>query len=96
MKAVNPNTQICYDYAMDGNLAPGSGVSGFQNWNDTILSADAADINCADVHWYPVNGTPTETVQSILATVGNIPAAAAEVHNHFPGAEVGGGRGVAA
>jgi hypothetical protein len=80
MKAVNSNAQICYDYAMDGSLAPGSGVSGWQSWNDTILQADAADINCADVHWYPVNGTPSETVQSILATVGNIPAAASEIH----------------
>ncbi len=26
MKAANPNAQICYDYGMDGNLAPGSGV----------------------------------------------------------------------
>jgi len=79
MKAANPNAQICYDYAMDGNLAPGSGVSGFQNWNDTILSADAADINCADVHWYPINGTPTESVQSIMELIDNIPAAASEV-----------------
>ncbi|HXC84901.1 MAG TPA: cellulose binding domain-containing protein, partial [Trebonia sp.] len=80
MKAVNPNAQICYDYAMDGNLAPGSGVTNYQQWNDTILSADAADINCADVHWYPINGTPTETTQSIMSLVDNIPAAAAEVH----------------
>jgi len=80
MKAVNPNAQICYDYAMDGNLAPGSGVTNYQQWNSTILSADAADINCADVHWYPINGTPTESVQSIMSLVDNIPAAAAEVH----------------
>jgi hypothetical protein len=80
MKAVNPNAQICYDYAMDGNLAPGSGVTDYQDWNDTILSADAADINCADVHWYPINGTPTESVQSVMALVDNIPAAAAEIH----------------
>jgi len=79
MKAANPNAQICYDYAMDGNLAPGSGVSGFQNWDDTILSADAADISCADVHWYPINGTPTESVQSIMELIDNIPAAASEV-----------------
>jgi hypothetical protein len=50
MKAANPNAQICYDYGMDGNLAPGSGVPDYQQWNSTILSADAADINCADVH----------------------------------------------
>ena len=80
MKAANPNAQICYDYGMDGNLAPGSGVTNYQQWNDTILSADAADINCADVHWYPINGTPTESVQSIMSLVDNIPAAAAEVH----------------
>jgi hypothetical protein len=80
MKAVNPNAQVCYDYAMDGNLAPGSGVTNYQDWNDTILSADAADINCADVHWYPINGIPTESVQSIMSLVDNIPAAAAEVH----------------
>ena len=80
MKAVNPNAQICYDYGMDGNLAPGSGVTNYQQWNSTILSADAADINCADVHWYPINGTPTESVQSIMSLVDNIPAAAAEVH----------------
>src|SRR5215472_13063059 len=80
MKAANPNAQICYDYAMDGNLAPGAGVSGFQSWNDTILGADAADINCADVHWYPINGTPTESVQSIMELIDNIPPAAAEVH----------------
>jgi hypothetical protein len=79
MKAVNPNAQICYDYAMDGNLAPGSGVTNYQQWNDTILSADAADINCADVHWYPINGTPTESVQSIMSLVDNIPAAASEI-----------------
>ncbi|MGH3165863.1 MAG: cellulose binding domain-containing protein, partial [Trebonia sp.] len=80
MKAVNPNAQICYDYGMDGNLAPGSGVTNYQQWNDTILSADAADINCADVHWYPINGTPSESVQSIMSLVDNIPAAAAEIH----------------
>ncbi len=80
MKAVNSNAQICYDYGMDGNLAPGSGVTNYQQWNDTILSADAADINCADVHWYPINGLPTESVQSIMALIDNIPAAAAEVH----------------
>jgi hypothetical protein len=81
MKAADPNAQICYDYGMDGNLAPGSGVQDFQQWNSTILSADAADINCADVHWYPVNGLPTENVQSIMALVDNIPAAAAEVRS---------------
>jgi Cellulose binding domain len=79
MKAVNPDAQICYDYAMDGNLAPGSGVANYQDWNDTILQADAADINCADVHWYPFNGLPTESVQSILESVDNVPAAAAEI-----------------
>jgi hypothetical protein len=66
MKAADSSAQICYDYAMDGNLAPGSGVADYQAWNDTILQADAADINCADVHWYPFNGLPTESVQSIL------------------------------
>ena len=80
MKAANPNAQICYDYGMDGNLAPGSGVDNFQQWNSTILSADAASIDCADVHWYPINGVPTESVQSIMSLVDNIPAAAAEVH----------------
>jgi hypothetical protein len=79
MKAVDPNAQICYDYAMDGNLAPGSGVTDYQDWNDTILSADAADINCADVHWYPINGTPSESVQSIMELIDNIPAAASEI-----------------
>jgi hypothetical protein len=55
-------------------------VTGFQTWNDTILQADAAGINCADVHWYPINGVPTESVQSIMELIDNIPAAAAEVH----------------
>lgn len=80
MKAADPNAQLCYDYGMDGNLAPGSGVTDYQNWNDTILQADAADINCADVHWYPINGTPTESDQSIMELVDNIPAAAQEIH----------------
>ncbi|WP_037577871.1 cellulose binding domain-containing protein [Phaeacidiphilus oryzae] len=80
MKAADPHAQICYDYAMDGDLAPGAGVSGWQDWNDTILQADAADIDCADVHWYPINGTPTESVQSIMQLVDRVPAAAAEVH----------------
>jgi hypothetical protein len=79
MKAVSPNAQICYDYAMDGNLAAGSGVANYLTWNDTILQADAADINCADVHWYPFNGLPAESVQSILESVDNIPAAAKEI-----------------
>ena len=79
MKAADPKAQLCYDYAMDGNLAPGSGVADYQNWNATILQADAADINCADVHWYPINGTPTESVQSIMELIDNIPPAAAEV-----------------
>ena len=79
MKAANPDAQICYDYAMDGNLAPGSGVTDYQDWNSTILQADAADINCADVHWYPINGTPSESVQSIMELIDNIPPAAAEV-----------------
>jgi hypothetical protein len=79
IKANAPGAQVCYDYAMDGNLAPGAGVSGWQTWNDTILQADAADIDCADVHWYPINGVPTESVQSIMELIDNIPAAAAEV-----------------
>jgi hypothetical protein len=83
MKAVDPKAQICYDYAMDGGLAPGAGVDGWQNWDDTILKADAADIDCADVHWYPINGTPAESVQSIMELVDNIPAAAAEVHSEL-------------
>lgn len=74
-----PGSQVCYDYAMDGSLAPGAGVDGWQNWNDTILQADAADIDCADVHWYPVNGVPNESAQSIMELVDNVPAAAAEV-----------------
>ncbi|HEY3867376.1 MAG TPA: cellulose binding domain-containing protein [Actinocrinis sp.] len=80
IKSASPSAQVCYDYGMDGNLAPGSGVTDYQTWNDTILQADAADINCADVHWYPFNGLPTENVQSIMESVDNIPAAAAEIH----------------
>jgi hypothetical protein len=79
MKAADPTAQICYDYGMDGGLAPGSGVDNWQTWNSTILQADAADVDCADVHWYPINGVPTESVQSIMELVDNIPAAAAEV-----------------
>lgn len=79
IKAADPNAQICYDYAMDGNLAPGAGVDGWQAWNSTILQADAAYIDCADVHWYPINGVPAESDQSIMELVDNIPAAAAEV-----------------
>ena len=79
IKAADPKAQVCYDYGMDGGLAPGSGVDNWQTWNSTILQADAADIDCADVHWYPINGVPTESVQSIMELVDNIPAAAAEV-----------------
>jgi Cellulose binding domain len=79
IKQAVPNAQVCYDYAMDGSLAPGAGVADWQAWNDTILQADSADINCADVHWYPVNGTPTESVQSIMELIDNVPPAAAEV-----------------
>ncbi|HEU5331905.1 MAG TPA: cellulose binding domain-containing protein [Actinocrinis sp.] len=79
IKSADPSAQICYDYGMDGNLAPGSGVTDFQTWNSTILQADAADINCADVHWYPINGVPTESVQSIMELIDNIPPAAAEI-----------------
>ncbi|MBO0870513.1 MAG: cellulose binding domain-containing protein, partial [Micromonosporaceae bacterium] len=79
MKAADPNAQICYDYAMDGALAPGAGVDNWQTWNSTILQADAQYFDCADVHWYPINGTPTETTQSIMELIDNIPAAAAEV-----------------
>ncbi len=79
MKAADPNAQICYDYAMDGALAPGAGVDGWQAWNSTILQADAANIDCADVHWYPINGVPAESPQSIMELIDNIPAAAAEV-----------------
>ena len=79
IKQAAPNAQVCYDYAMDGNLAPGAGVANWQTWNDTILQADSADINCADVHWYPINGTPTESVQSIMELIDNVPPAAAEV-----------------
>lgn len=77
--SADPNAQVCYDYAMDGNLAPGAGVDGWQTWNSTILQADAPQIDCADVHWYPINGTPTESVQSIMELIDNVPAAAAEV-----------------
>jgi len=83
IKAVNSSNQVCYDYAMDPSLSSGSGVDGYQTWNDTILLADAADINCADVHWYPIEGTPTESVQSIMSTVDNIPQAASEIGSAF-------------
>ncbi len=79
MKAADPHAQVCYDYGMDGNLAPGAGVENWQTWNSTILSADAAYFDCADVHWYPINGVPTESTQSIMALIDNVPAAAAEV-----------------
>ncbi len=79
IKSADPKAQVCYDYGMDGALAPGSGVDNWQTWNSTILQADAADIDCADVHWYPINGVPTESVQSIMELIDNIPAAAAEV-----------------
>ncbi|NUR29005.1 MAG: hypothetical protein HOV83_24720 [Catenulispora sp.] len=82
MQAVHtadPAAQVCYDYGMDGGLAPGSGVDDWQAWNSTILQADAAQIDCADVHWYPINGVPTESVQSIMELIDNVPAAAAEV-----------------
>lgn len=79
MKAVDPDAQICYDYAMDGSLAPGAGVANWQEWNSTILQADADYIDCADVHWYPINGVPSESTQSIMELIDNIPAAAAEV-----------------
>ncbi len=79
IKAADPNAQVCYDYGMDGALAPGSGVDNWQAWNSTILQADAASLDCADVHWYPINGVPTESVQSIMELIDNIPAAAAEV-----------------
>ena len=64
MKAADPNAQICYDYGMDGDLAPGSGVDDWQTWNSTILQADAAYIDCADVHWYPINGVPRARASS--------------------------------
>ena len=48
--AADPKARICYDYAMDGSLAPGAGVDGWKDWNDTVLRADAAYIDCADVH----------------------------------------------
>jgi hypothetical protein len=79
VKAADPKAQMCYPYGMDGGLAPGSGVDNWQSWNSTILQADAAAIDCADVHWYPINGIPAENVQSIMELVDNIPAAAAEV-----------------
>lgn len=81
MKAADPNAKICYDYAMDGALAPGAGVDGWQTWNSTVLQADASLIDCADVHWYPINGTPAESDQSIMELIDNIPAAAAEVRS---------------
>ncbi|HEY2673508.1 MAG TPA: cellulose binding domain-containing protein [Rugosimonospora sp.] len=42
MKAADPNANICYDYAMDGALAPGAGVDGWQTWNDTRPRPDTA------------------------------------------------------
>lgn len=80
MKAVDPEAQICYDYAMDGELAPGSGHEGWKEWNSTVLAAGAAYIDCADVHWYPINGIQEkQTTQSIMELIDNIPAAAAQV-----------------
>jgi hypothetical protein len=79
MKAADPSAQIGFDYGMDGSLAPGSGADNWQTWDDTVLGADASYINFADVHWYPFNGTPTETPDQILATLGNIPTAASEI-----------------
>ncbi len=80
MKAADPNAQIGIPWGMNGNLAGGSGAPSWQTWDDTILQADAADINWVDVHFYPFNGTPTETVQQIMATLGVIPTLAGNVH----------------
>ena len=80
MKAANPNAQIGIPWGMNGSLAGGSGAPSWQTWDDTILQADAADINWVDVHFYPFNGIPTETVQQIMATLGVIPTLAGNVH----------------
>lgn len=80
IKDADPNAQICYDYAMDGELAPGSGAENWKAWNETVLKAGASYIDCADVHWYPINGiSETQSTQSIMALIDNIPAAAAQV-----------------
>ena len=46
MKAADPSARICYDYAMDGSLAPGSGVEDRQNRNTTVLKAAARYYDC--------------------------------------------------
>ncbi len=80
MKSADPNVQIGIPWGMNGSLAGGSGAPNWQTWDDTILSADAQDINWVDVHFYPFNGTPTESVQQIMATIGVIPTLAGNVH----------------
>jgi hypothetical protein len=83
IKGADANAKICFDYGLDGSLSPGSGANNWQDWDNTILQADHSYINCADVHWYPINGLPSESVESIMNTVNNIPTAAGEVHSEL-------------
>jgi hypothetical protein len=77
MHAADPSAQIGFPYTLTRSQSAGTGtwVPAPAAWNDTVLREDGAQIDFADVHWYPIFGNPALTPADIMATVRKIPAA---------------------
>jgi hypothetical protein len=77
MHAADPSAQIGFPYTLTRFQSAGTGtwVPDPSAWNDTVLRTDGAQIDFADVHWYPIFGNPALTPAEIMATVRKIPAA---------------------
>lgn len=81
MHAADPNSRVGFPYTLNRFQSPGTGtwVPDPDAWNDTVLKQDGAQIDFADVHWYPVFGNPSLTPAQIMASVRKIPQAMASV-----------------
>jgi hypothetical protein len=76
MHAADPSAQTGFPYALTISQSAGTGtwVANPAGWNQTVLRKDGAQIDFADVHWYPIFGNPALTPAEIMATVRKIPA----------------------
>jgi hypothetical protein len=97
MKKADPNAKIGVPWAFDGGVG-GAAVADNNEWNDTILKADGANISFVDAHWYAfgfpgnmgAHGNPT--AQQVIQSVFSIPSEYAKIrgtlNTYDPGAQV--------
>jgi hypothetical protein len=81
MKQADPTAQIGVPWAFNQDETVGAGIHDSAAWNETVLPAVKSEISFVDAHWYPFDSANGLSDQQILATVGAIPAAAADIRS---------------